>query len=273
MHASNQGLVPAAEFSVREYARTVHGSHRGELALDVFANDPLSPELLELVNHIAALERGALLYLRSVLVTPTHKDSRVTAFLVSWAYEKYWIADALEQIVLAHGVQLESGDEFGSRWERLIRGAAERFEPIRESIVANIIGEDVIAVHTFTGAIDDWIMVGTYDRLIERNEHAELTRVLTILREVKTRHEEFFTAQTRDRLARSSAATSLARRRLKKIAWPLGADELDPWPTARIFRSVLRPEDISAIDSRICELLGSETHFVAAAARGKRGRL
>ena len=42
-------------------------------------------------------------HLRNVLVTPTHKDARVTAFLVTWAYEKFWIADALPAIVEANG--------------------------------------------------------------------------------------------------------------------------------------------------------------------------
>ena len=42
-------------------------------------------------------------HLRNLLVTATHKDARVTAFLVTWAFEKFWMADAIDAVLVAHG--------------------------------------------------------------------------------------------------------------------------------------------------------------------------
>ena len=152
-------VVPAAGFSVREFARTAHGSHRASLDLDAYRDAPLDPATVELVDLLARLEHGALAYLRSVLVTPTHKDARVTAFLVTWAYEKYWVADALEQVVAAHPAPAPTGRAV-PRLRRARLALAERIEPITESVVANLIGDDVIAVTT-------------------RAQESELRRILT----------------------------------------------------------------------------------------------
>ncbi|MFT4235041.1 MAG: hypothetical protein QM607_08605 [Microbacterium sp.] len=267
---ADEYLVPAAEFSVREYAKTARGSHRDELDLTKYLDRPLAWDVLEMVDYLSLLERGALQYLRSVLVTPTHKDGRVAAFLVNWAYEKFWIADALEQIVLAHPKHPDASKTRPGFFARVRFSIAERTEPIRESVVANLIGEDIIAVHMFTGAVDDWILESAYDRLIDSCGHDELVKDLTSLREVKRRHTEFFTAQMRDRLAASPKAAPLARRRLKKIAWPLGAEECSPALAARLSRDLLHPEDITAIDARIAEFADADLQLVARAARSER---
>ena len=94
---------PATLFDVRDFARTAVGSHRDEIDLEAFAANPLKPETVRSLAYLRELERSTMTYLRNVLVTPTHKDARVTAFLTTWAFEKYWIADAFEVIVRAHG--------------------------------------------------------------------------------------------------------------------------------------------------------------------------
>lgn len=47
--------------------------------------------------------------LRNVLVTPLPKDARVTAFLVTWAFEKFWIADALQLVLTANDHAVPGG--------------------------------------------------------------------------------------------------------------------------------------------------------------------
>ena len=61
-------------------------------------------------------------HLRTVLVTPTHKDARITAFLTTWAFEKYWIADALSAILSAHEAAGRLDARIGAQ-ARLPRGA------------------------------------------------------------------------------------------------------------------------------------------------------
>ncbi len=243
--------VPAAEFNVRDFARTAVGSHRSSLNLASYAEHPLSPGAVTLVDYLAGLERSTLQYLRGVLVTPTHKDARVTAFLVTWAYEKYWIADALEAIVNAHPLPRSSAAPRSHPVRTAFRALAERVEPIRESVVANALGEDVVAVHTMTGAIDEWVTQAAYARLIERTSNVELTRTVTDILKVKERHEAFFAAQSRDRFARSPKAARLARRRLSKIRWPLGSMEQSSDVTLSFYRSLLDASTVASIDARV----------------------
>nr|WP_300151468.1 hypothetical protein [Propionicimonas sp.] len=248
--------MPDTTFSVREFARTAHGSHRADLGLEAYRDAPLDRDTLEIVDLLARLERGALSYLRSVLVTPTHKDARVTAFLVTWAFEKYWVADALELIVSAHPDHAPAPARGVSRLRRAWLTAGDRLEPIRESVVANLIGEDVIAVHTLAGALDEWLTQAAYERLAERSAHAPFTRTLSRLLDVKRRHGAFFAADARDRLAASPRAGRLARRRLSRTAWPLGAQAEPPALVSRLLGGLVPASDLAAIDACLDALPG-----------------
>lgn len=243
-------------FSVREFARTARGSHRAELDLGAYADTPLAPEIVDVVDLLARLERGAMAYLRSVLVTPTHNDARVTGFLVTWAYEKYWVADALELVAAAHPDH-RAGQTAGVPVVRRARHAlAERFEPILQSVVANLIGDDVVAVHTAAGAIDEWITQAAYERLAATATNPEFTRTLTRLLDVKRRHGDFFAVEARDRLQASAGARRLARRRLGRTTWPLGAETEPPALVARLLGDVVPASDLAAIDARVATLPG-----------------
>ncbi len=264
-------VVPAAGFSVREFARTAHGSHRASLDLDAYRAAPLDPATVAVVDLLARLEHGALAYLRSVLVTPTHKDARVTAFLVTWAYEKYWVADALEQVVAAHpAVPTPAGPGIPTL-KRARLAIAERIEPITESVVANLVGDDVIAVHTAAGAVDELITQTAYERLRDRSDHPGFVRTLDRLLEVKRPHGTFFTADAGDRLAASPRAGTLARRRLRRMAWPLGSATEPPALVARLLGDVVPASDLTLIDARVDALPGlADLHLASTAARTAR---
>ena len=262
-------VVPAAGFSVREFARTAHGSHRASLDLDAYREHPLDPDTVALVDLLARLEHGALSYLRSVLVTPTHKDARVTAFLVTWAYEKYWVADALEQVVAAHPAP-QPGRGI-SRTKRLRLGLAERIEPITESVVANLIGDDLIATHTAAGAVDEWITQAGFEQLRDRSPHPELVATLERILAVKRPHAAFFAADAGDRLAASPPAVRLARRRLSRITWPLGSTTEPPALVAGILDRLLPASGLALIDARVDALPGlAGLHLAATAAQKAR---
>lgn len=262
-------VVPAAGFSVREFARTAHGSHRASLDLDAYREHPLDPDTVALVDLLARLEHGALSYLRSVLVTPTHKDARVTAFLVTWAYEKYWVADALEQVVAAHPAP-QPGRGI-SRTKRLRLGLAERIEPITESVVANLIGDDLIATHTAAGAVDEWITQAAFEQLRDRSPHPELVATLDRILAVKRPHAAFFAADAGDRLAASPPAVRLARRRLSRITWPLGSATEPPALVAGILDRLLPASGLALIDARVDALPGlAGLHLASTAAQKTR---
>lgn len=246
------GPTPGPAFDLRDYTRTARGSHREQLDLTGYAAEPLDAGTLELVRLLARLERGALSYLRSVLVTPTHADARMTAFLVTWAYEKYWLADALEAIGEAHPAPDEAAAApLSQRVRQAWHALGERFEPIRESVVANLIGEDVIAVHCLAGALDEWLVQAAYQRLADTTGHADLAGTLRELLEVKQRHREFFEGQARRRLDASPSAAKLARRRLRRAGWPLGSADEPPQTLARLLDGLLTTTDLAAIDRRL----------------------
>ncbi|MDQ7992388.1 MAG: hypothetical protein AAGC63_12520 [Propionicimonas sp.] len=250
---SGGAKVPGADFSVREFARSANGSHRAALRLDAYADSPLDSDTLAEVALLSRLERSALRYLRSVLVTPTHSDARMTAFLVTWAYEKYWLADALELVVAAHPDQPSSpgGESPGARLRLAWHAVGERFEPIRESVVTNLIGDDVIAVHCVTGALDEWLTQAAYQRLAETTGHEQLRDTLAGLLAVKRRHSAFFTTQARDRLTGSPRAQSLARRRLRRTAVPLGSQDEPARLLSRLLGGWITSADLAAIDRRL----------------------
>src|SRR5258707_5221181 len=91
-------------FDVREFTRTARGNHRESLELAEYATQPLTADSMRMVRYLERLESATMEHLRNLLVTATHKDARVTAFLVTWAFEKFWIADALDAVLEANGI-------------------------------------------------------------------------------------------------------------------------------------------------------------------------
>jgi hypothetical protein len=241
---------PAPDFDVREYARAAAGSHRDELGLDEYRTKPLSAEGLRLIRYLQVIERATMTHLRSVLVTATHKDARITAFLTTWAFEKYWIADAFEQIGLAHQPEGTDVDRapFITPSERTIR----------ESIVANIIGIPMIAVHMTLGTIDTWLSQAAYARLTALEQHPQLAKTMQKFTELKERQLTFFEAQSRYRLTESKRARTLTRKRLAKTPWPIGAKAEPREETVfffdRLFGSAR--ELVAELDARIDTLPG-----------------
>ena len=241
---------PAADFDVREYARTAAASHRDELGLETYRSNPLSTEALRIIRYLQVIERATMTHLRSVLVTATHKDARITAFLTTWAFEKYWIADAFEQIGLAH--QPEGTDVDRAPF------ITPPEKTVRESIVANIIGVPMIAVHMTLGTIDTWLSQAAYRRLTVIDNHPQLARTMETFLALKQRQLEFFEAQARYRLSESKRSRSLTRKRLAKTAWPIGAKAEPKEETAfffdRLFGSAR--ELVAELDARIDTLPG-----------------
>ncbi|MCA0253560.1 MAG: hypothetical protein LCH76_14990 [Actinobacteria bacterium] len=269
----SQGPTPAAAFDLRDFTRTARGSHRDRLDLASYAARPLDCDTLNLVRLLARLERGALSQLRSVLVTPTHSDARMTAFLVTWAYEKFWLADALEAISEAHPAPTATmPTPLARRLRHAWQALGERLEPIRESVVSNLIGEDVVAVHCLAGTLDEWLVQAAYQRLAETTSHDDLARTLDELREVKRRHLEFFESQAGQRLAASPSAARLARRRLPRTGFPLGSSEEPPEALARLLDGLLTAADLRAIDRRLDSYPGLAGLGLATAAGARAAR-
>lgn len=217
-------MTPPSEsealFDVREFARTARGSHRAELDMSAIKAGSVDTDAARLIRTLRDLERLTMERMRNLLVTATHKDARVTAFLTTWAFEKFWVADALDAVLEAsgHDVASPKGAPRKSRAER-----AERRGPIARAIVGNIAGPELVAAHVTTGLIDEWITTAAYRRLGELA--ATVRQVADMIIDLKARHMSFLAQDARRRLAESARARKLALKEVKRSAWPLGAIE------------------------------------------------
>jgi hypothetical protein len=213
----------ARTFDVRAFARTAQGSMRDEIDTTEYAEQRLPDDVLRVLRFLRDLEASTMAHLRNVLVTATHKDARVTAFLVSWAFEKFWIADAIEMVLEANG---ESGTAVATDGAAVRHDhveAPDRRGPVMRAISAMRIGTPIVAVHMASGLIDEWITRAAYERAVEVAHSEALTKTVARLLGLKQRHSEFFEEESRCRLASTPRAAKLANRTLGHVAWPLGS--------------------------------------------------
>jgi hypothetical protein len=220
--SSEARAVDTRAFDVREFARTAQGSHRGQLDLEAIAASGLDPKAIRLLRLLRDLERTTMQRMRNLLVTATHKDARVTAFLTTWAYEKFWVADALDAVLEATGDDLHSSEKIGGL-RRRIKERQERRGPIRRAIQSNFDGPQIVAAHVTTGLADEWITQAAYRRLGELA--SGLQSVVDMVIAIKDRHIHFLAEEAQRRLAASPRASKLTRAAIKQAVWPIGAVE------------------------------------------------
>ena len=219
---AGEASLEEGDFDIREFTRTARGSHRGELHLDEIAQSGLGADAIRLLRLLRDLERSTMQRMRNLLVTATHKDARVTAFLTTWAYEKFWIADALDAVLEATGDDLHSSEKVGVS-RRIVTERQERRGPVARAIRANFDGPQIVAAHVTTGLADEWITQAAYRRLGELAEG--LHSVVDLVISIKDRHIRFLTEEAQRRLAASPRASKLTRREIKQAVWPIGAVE------------------------------------------------
>jgi hypothetical protein len=207
-------------FDIGEYTTTAHRVQSDDVDYDAFAARPLSRSALRCLRYMSNVESHTICYLRDLLVTPSHKDPEVTAFLTMWAYEEFWHGEALDEVLRAHHVPADYGH---IRKVRLAQGFRDRLAPIEQSLAANIIGDDFVAVHMTWGAINEWSAHAAYARMIEREDHPELTKLLRRVQFQESRHLAFYNSQARERLERSERAQKLTRFALRRFWAPVGS--------------------------------------------------
>jgi hypothetical protein len=212
--------LESGTFDIREFARTARGSHRAELDLAAITTSGLGADAIRLLRLLRDLERTTMQRMRNLLVTATHKDARVTAFLTTWAYEKFWLADALDAVLEATGDDLHSSEKAGGL-RRVVKERAERRGPVSRAIRANFDGPQIVAAHVTTGLADEWITQAAYRRLGELADG--LRSVVDTVIAVKDRHIKFLTEEAQRRLAASPRASKLTRTAIKQAVWPIGA--------------------------------------------------
>ncbi|QEO15443.1 hypothetical protein FLP10_14150 [Agromyces intestinalis] len=262
--------MPEAVFDLAAYTRTAHGSHRdaiGEIG-------DLTADELALVRLLRDLESATMPYLRRVLVTPTHKDARVTAFLVTWAFEKFWIADALgamlEQQVAQQSDAAGPAQPAGSALHGHRRA---RRGPVARAVGAFFAGPALVAAHLVALAVSDVVTRGAYARLAATTSSAGAAALCRRLEAVDARQGEFLRAEASARLATDAPgaahAARLAARELRDEAFPLGLADRPAADRARFARFTFPggASDALATLEPIAALPGVEPATIDAVAR------
>lgn len=223
-------------FDIGKYRDSAAAVDISDVDFEAFRSRPLPEDALRCLRYMSDIEGHTVCYLRDLLVTPSHQDPEVTTFLTMWNFEEFWHGEAIGKVLAAHG------EPSGAARQEALRsrlGWSDKLSPIRQSLAANLIGDDFIAVHMTWGAINEWSTYAGYQRLIERTGHPELTKVLKRIMRQETRHVAFYVTQARARLERSRRAQRLTRFALKRFWAPVGSGIMPAAETRHLLHYLL----------------------------------
>src|ERR1044071_8746064 len=130
-------------FDIDRYTATSKEVSWADLDFDEFKTKPLPEHTLRSLKYMCDVEYHTVCYLRDMLVTPSHKDADVTAFMTMWNREEFWHGEAPATVLTAHGWDVDF-DELKA--VRLKVGWKDRLDPIKQSLLSNAVGSDFIAV-------------------------------------------------------------------------------------------------------------------------------
>lgn len=223
-------------FDIADYSANARRVVDDDVDYSAFERRPLSEGALRTLQYMSDVESHTICYLRDLLVTPSHQDPEVTTFLTMWAYEEYWHGEVLDKVLAAHGRDV-GPDRI--RRVRLAQGRGDRLAPIYQALAANLAGEDFVAVHMSFGAINEWSTHAGYGRLLEKEDHPELSKVVGRIQRQETRHVAFYASQARERLERSRKARLLTRVALRAAWTPVGSGIMPRSETAFLLRYLM----------------------------------
>ena len=259
-------------FDIAGYTDTAHRVRDDDVDYDAFRHRPLSATALRTLRYMSDVESHTICYLRDLLVTPSHQDPEITAFLTMWAYEEFWHGEALDKVLRAHDLPATYGH---IRDVRRAQGFLDRIAPIHQAIAGGLLGEDFIAVHMSWGAINEWSAHSAYARMMEREDHPELVRLLRRIQTQETRHLAFYNSQARDRLLASSRARRITRFALKTLWSPVGSGIQPTVETRFVLNYLMGGSDgekhIERLDRMVDTLPGQEGLSLVARSAGKFG--
>lgn len=245
--------VSASAFDVQAYVLDPVDLRPADLDLAAIAG--LEAPVLDVLEHLWSVERGILDLLRDLLVTPTHTESRVTAFLNTWAFEQYWVAQSLAAVLESNG--REPREPADTALGAALRTWDERFSPTIQAFRTNLLGEEIVAAHMSTGWLSTAVIDLAYARLAATE--ARMNPMCADLRRIKARHLAFYADDARSRLAGSAQARRLARRAVAVWDWPgtryAGRSPIRP-VLVTLFADPAAAAGVRAVDAAVGELPG-----------------
>jgi hypothetical protein len=215
---------------------------------DAFRDRPLGPDVLRCLRYMHDVEHHTVCYLRDLLVTPAHRDPRVTTFLTVWSYEEMWHGDAIGRVLAAHG------DDAGAPRIAALRqglGLRDRLAPSLHALGAAVAGKAFGAVHMTWGAVNEWTTQAGYARLLGLARHPVLTDLLNRIMRQEGNHVAFYAGEAGDRLAAHPRAQRVVRAALRRLWRPVGAGVMPPAEVAFLVRTLFADPAGRAMAARI----------------------
>jgi hypothetical protein len=244
-------------FDIDRYTTTSVGVGWKDLAFEEFKDKPLPADSLRTLRYMCDIEYHTVCYLRDMLVTPSHKDEDVTAFMTMWNREEFWHGEALAAVLAVHGITVDF-DQLKAT--RLKLGWKDRLDPVKQSLLGNIVGSDFIAVHMIWGAANEWSAIAAYNRMAELEKHPVLAELLKRIAKQEARHVAFYASQARDRLTKSRKAQILARFALSKFWGPVGSGVMEEPEVVHVMTQLMGGPDgrreAAKIDEHIARMPG-----------------
>jgi len=259
-------------FDIDRYTETSEKVAWQDLDFSDFRTNPLPEGTLRSLRYMCDIEYHTVCYLRDMLVTPSHKDEDVTAFMTMWNREEFWHGEALAAVLAEHDIIVDF-DELKAT--RLKLGWKDRLDPVKQSLLGNIVGSGFIAVHMVWGAANEWSAVAAYNRLAEMENHPVLAELLRRIAKQEARHVAFYATQARERLGKSKKAQVLARFALKNFWGPVGSGVMSDDEVKHVMGHLMGgPEgrrEAAKIDAHIAKMPGLAGLTIVQDALDKRG--
>lgn len=206
---ATEPLVRTTEFDVSAFTYGSIGDRRDEIDGDAFRAAPLTDRALRAIGYLWDVERSTLPLVRNILAGYTHNESRITAFLTTWAYEKYWAAATMAEILSLHGRDVSGPVRDDRDASARLEAAAFALRPISDSVWTNLVGEPVAALDVAKLASLERAGLAAYDAVVTNDPHPELVAALVPLRDRKLVYGEFYELETRMRVADDPVARRL----------------------------------------------------------------
>lgn len=259
-------------FDIDRYTSTSDAVAWGDLDFDTFDEHPLPPETLRTLRYMCDIEYHTVCYLRDLLTTPSHKEAEVGAFMTMWNREEFWHGEALAAVLAKHGITVDF-DQLKAT--RLKLGWKDRLDPIKQSIMGGLVGNDFVAVHMAWGAANEWSANAAYLRMAAQEGNPVLAELLKRIAKQETRHVAFYASQARERLLASKKAQKIARFALSRFWGPVGSGVQDDAEVTHVMSHLFAgPEGrkiVRHIDSHIAKLPGLAGLTIVEDALEKRG--
>lgn len=262
--------VVLTDFDVDKYVRNA----RGRIAVSESGLEMAGRDARDLA-FLWRLEVAALGEMRALLISWTGNETRITAFLGTWAYERYWLARAERDLLTASGWPWEATARrpLAAR----VRGSyLDKGLPVVSPLVGSVLGESLTAGHMARMAIQEGALLAGLDALRARLEGEASDVVGEIVRR-RADFVDYFRGEAAARIERSTAERLYAQLMLARPWAPLRAvgvaDALEVQALGSLFDTPSAVADLEASDAVIAELLpGRPTPALDLVRRARRRR-